>query len=534
MVATAKQTDPDDLVDRVIEDRYEVLRKLGDSQLGWVYDARHVMLGRSVILEVLGPELARSESARACFLRQARQASRLRHRGIVEVEHQGNTPNGSVYMATEVLQGTTLEAVLRREKKLPWARVRGIALQLTAALKAAHRRSVVHMGLRPAVVHLWTDGDGRERVKVAGFGMGEVGVAVQGTGAPGSEEGAIARLFGDGRYMPPEQLAEGRGSVQADVYALGAVLYHALTGEPVARESVLQATPRQGSREVVPARRKDPAIPEAVEASLARALSMEAGNRHGGVHELERELVEVEAEAVGNGEVAEEAPGAPEEATAAGMELSSPESELVGPPLLVSSKRVAVVREEEATTMLPRSHIGPREEATTMLPQMPLWRAGAPAVEATERLAVEHMLAASRPATGASHAPMAMRLPAAATPARLPSLEARPAIPTMQSQPVLGQSRPTASAMQVMHPPGPIPTAATSPPPPRAFEPMHGRPLPDPAPPDRTWLVAIAAAVLVAVGGVVVGIVIANASEPDREERGNRSSKAGEQDQRRR
>lgn len=507
-----------DLVGRVIEDRYEVLRKLGESQLGGIYEAKHVTLGRPVTIEVLGPALASSEAARACFLRQARQASRLRHRGIVEVEHQGATPNGSVYLASEPLPGTTLDAVLRRETKLPWSRARGIALQIAAALKAAHRRSVVHQGLRPGLVHLWIDEDGSERLKVAGFGMAEVGAQTQ---RQPEEDGATTRLCGDGRYMPPEQVIEGRGSVQGDVYALGAVLHHVLTGEPpVSRSSVFQLVARQGRREIVPARRKEPAIPEAVEASLMRALAVEAGDRHESMQELERELQEVDTDAVGSSEVTDAARADDDVATGNGGSLHSRSgpaaeveaSEVIGPPLLVSSTRVAAVREEEATTMISRSQVGAREDGTMMLERMPARGGDGPPVEATELLAVGQVLVTAQPIQGK------LEGPPSASAARSPEVAAH--------RPVLAAVPPAPAIARAAAP-------APSSPPVRSFDPNLGRPLPDAPPPDRTWLVAIVAAMLVAMGGVAIGLVIANASEPDREVRGGKPSKAAQEERRR-
>jgi serine/threonine protein kinase len=523
MVATAKQATPDDLVGRVIEDRYEVLRKLGDSQLGRVYEAKHVTLERVVMLEVLGTELASSEAARACFLHQARQASRLRHRGIVEVEHQGVTPNGSVYVASEPVQGTTLEAVLRRETKLPWSRARGIGLQIAAALRAAHRRSVVHQGLRPAVVHLWIEEDGSERVKLAGFGMIEVGAQAQ---RQLEVEGATTRLLGDGRYMPPEQVPEGRGSVQGDVYALGAVLYQMLTGEPpVPRTNTLQVM----TRELVPARRKEPTIPMAVEASLVRALAMEAGDRPESVHELERELEEVAADAVGH----EEEVGTEQDAVTREEVVASGDgsSEVGGPPMLVSSRRAVLVQEEEGTTMLERSHVAPREESTTMFERLPTRRDSVPVVEATEILAVGKGLvmapsvhaSVARPPGVAAHQPVL-----AATPA---PLIARSATPVFVPVPTTTLAQVSAGSRAV-HGPATMTSSASSPARVRSFEPMIGRPLPDAVPPDRTWLVAVVAAVLVAVSGMVIGVVLANASQPEREEREEKPSKAVQKDRR--
>lgn len=503
MVILAKQTTHDDLVGRVIEDRYEVLLELGDNMLGRMYDARHVTLGRAVTIEVLGPRLASNEAARTCFLRHARQASRLRHQGIVEVEHQGVTPNASVYMATEPRRGITLEELLRRETKLTWARARGIALQIAAALKAAHRRSVVHQGLRPAVVHLWIEEDGSERVKVSGFGMAEVGARAQ---RRPEETDSFMRSLGIDRYMPPEQLTERCGSVKGDVYALGAVLHHMLTGEPP-RPSHLQGTARQ----------KEPMIPAAVEVSLVRALSVKASDRHDSVQELERELEEITADQVGRGPFAAELT----EATTTGNGASKDEaSKVAEPPLLASPTNVPLGPEDEGTMMFERPQIEPREESTTMFERLPA-RRDDPLLEATELFSLRPAFETSLPirAKAAAHLPAFQPPPATfghapvSEPAALVTSAARPAAHEHPRSPATAPvSSPWVSEQGPA--PGPATIARGAPP---ACEPMLGSPLPECPPPDRTWLVAIMAAVLVAAFGIAIGVVIANASEPRRE-----------------
>lgn len=481
MVARDQQAAAGGLVGRVTDDRYQVIRKLSDHQLVWAYEARHVTFGRLVELEVLAPSLASNPAVRACFLRQARRASRLRHRGIVQVEHHGHTTNGSVYLASEPPPGVTLEAVLRRETKLPWMRVRGIALQLTAALSAAHRRSVLHLGLRPAVIHLWMDEAGNERVRISGLGMAEVGAEAQ--RHPTDDEGTM-QLFGDGRYMPPEQMMRALGSVQADVYALGAVLYHMLTGvPPVSGANAFQVMARSGSMQIAPVRSKEPSVPQSVDVSLMRALALEASTRHESVYALELELDKVPAPAMG---------------------CDEPEGRAESP--------CAAPEDED----LPLAHVTPRPHATPSWVSAPAVPAGPPLLVSSRAV---HVTTAQAP-TMAQHAS--------------PGRQAEPWVPVPPWMGAKWADAPPA-AMTPTRASEPVPYAATSTPPARILEPpVVGRPLPEPAAPDRTWIVAGIVGLIVAVIGVVVGLLLTDAPTPGRDEPDGRSAKTVGQERRQR
>ncbi|MCA9982606.1 MAG: serine/threonine protein kinase, partial [Anaerolineales bacterium] len=166
----------------------------------------------------------------ARFLREAKAASRIDHPSSIRVLDFGEEEGGLFYMVMEMLEGTTLDAVLEKEGTLPVARIVRIASQVLAALAVAHDKGVIHRDLKPANIMLLDgdDDDGeavRDRVKVCDFGVARL-TDVQGERSVTAE----GLVIGTPAYMPPEQARGEEVDARADVYALGAILYHVLAG----------------------------------------------------------------------------------------------------------------------------------------------------------------------------------------------------------------------------------------------------------------------------------------------------------------
>ena len=261
---------------------------LGTGGMGTVYSAVHPTLGKRVAIKLLKPDLARDRSALGRLVDEARAAAAIGHENITEVFDFGES-EGMPYLAMELLVGETLHDLLEREGRLDPRRAVSIAQQICAALGAAHRRGIIHRDLKPQNIFLVRTASNGERVKVLDFGVAKLLDAVSRAG-PATTTGAVV---GTPHFMAPEQARSEPVDGRADLFALGVVLYRALTG----------ALPFRGGTfaEVLAALLNDPVppfsaqisgakIPASLEQVVLRALSKKAADRQPDMETLAREL----------------------------------------------------------------------------------------------------------------------------------------------------------------------------------------------------------------------------------------------------
>ncbi len=221
-VAAEVEPAPDPYLGRVIAERYLVRRRLGGGGMGTVYEAEHVLIGRRVALKLLLPQWASKREVVRRFQNEARAAGTLRHPGILEALDMGRTAEGTPYLVLELLEGRDLEHKIAAEAPLPIAEAVGYARAITDAMGAAHAAGIIHRDLKPENVFL-TD---RGQLKVLDFGISKITSSIA-TG-PMTAPGAV---MGTPMYMAPEQFEDaGKADPRSDVYALGVILYRALTG----------------------------------------------------------------------------------------------------------------------------------------------------------------------------------------------------------------------------------------------------------------------------------------------------------------
>ncbi|MFD8588019.1 protein kinase [Streptomyces sp. NPDC059637] len=205
--------------------RYEPVGLLGRGGMGEVWEARDRELGRRVAVKILAPRGrgAGSEAARRRFLREARVTAGLRHRGVPVVHDTGRLGDGRPYLVMELVEGSTLSAVLEEEGSFPVARAADVAVQVADVLAHAHRNGVVHRDLTPSNVMIMPDGT----VKVLDFGI----AAAKEPDPEDTRITATHAVPGTPGFMAPEQ-AQGRPGPPGDLYGLGCVLYRLLAGVP--------------------------------------------------------------------------------------------------------------------------------------------------------------------------------------------------------------------------------------------------------------------------------------------------------------
>jgi len=225
---------------------YKILDRIGKGQMGGVYKAVHA-LGQMVALKILPASRARDAHVLGRFQRESRLLIQLDHPNVVRAFQVGDA-NGVHYIVMEYLEGETLDEVLTRRKRLPWSEAVRLIQQALNGLQHLHERRMVHRDLKPANLML-TPAAGRPdttlnaTIKILDIGLGrelftdespEGQIDTQLT-----DEGAV---LGTPDYLAPEQARDARNAdIRADIYSIGCVLYHSLTGRPPFPESNIMA-----------------------------------------------------------------------------------------------------------------------------------------------------------------------------------------------------------------------------------------------------------------------------------------------------
>jgi eukaryotic-like serine/threonine-protein kinase len=220
--------DGDVLLGKILGERFLVQERIGQGASGAIYRAEHVTLRRRVAVKVLHHELSRDDLAIERFRREATTVADIDNEHIVEIHDFGRTPDGRLYLAMELLDGETLDAVLARDGSLPVDRVVDIMTQVGEALIEAHAIGYVHRDIRPRNVFLAVRRGRANFVKLLDFGLAKL-VETEGGQAAST---SLGMTFGDPRYMSPEQARGDAIDRRADLYQLGCVAYEMLTGAP--------------------------------------------------------------------------------------------------------------------------------------------------------------------------------------------------------------------------------------------------------------------------------------------------------------
>ena len=214
-----------DLANRVLGGRYRIEQRLGSGGMGHVFRATQLDLGRRVAVKILSDVPSQVDIAR--FEREARTAAGLGHPHIVQVTdfHAGASGTDPPFLVMELLEGMSLDALVRTSPPLPLERVVRIVLQVLSALGAAHSAGLVHRDVKPANIVLVASAAG-DLAKVVDFGLAKE-VEPSTTNPPVSRLGAIV---GTPAFMAPEQARGERLDGRADLYGVAATLYFAITG----------------------------------------------------------------------------------------------------------------------------------------------------------------------------------------------------------------------------------------------------------------------------------------------------------------
>jgi len=270
---SAPASDP--YLGRVVAERYLVERLLGVGSMGLVYRASHTVLDKSVALKIIRQDLAQDDESVGRFVTEAKAASAIGSKHIVEVQDFGKLPDGATYIVMEHLEGMTLGEALDREGGISIADTVHIGAQIAEALAAAHAVGVVHRDLKPDNVFLLDD-SGQYFVKILDFGIAKVMHS-------GQKLTAVGSVMGTPHYMSPEQATGARTDARTDVYSLGVMLYEMACGKvPFDAENPLAVVSMQVTDDPAPLRKRMPAgrtLPQGLESVVNKCLAKDPGER---------------------------------------------------------------------------------------------------------------------------------------------------------------------------------------------------------------------------------------------------------------
>ena len=230
-----------DLMGSVLLDRYRVIGHLGDGGMGSVYLVEHTTILKKFAAKVLSPGLSTRQDFIDRFLREARASSLISHPNVVEITDFGTTPSGAPFFVMEYLQGEDLSETIADEGPMPWSRVRGMILQISGALEAAHENAIVHRDMKPGNCLRVKSGNNTDFIKVLDFGIAKI----QSLEAEERSLTQTGTVIGTPEYMSPEQGWGHPVDHRSDIYAIGVILYELLTGHvPFTGETMMEVLNR--------------------------------------------------------------------------------------------------------------------------------------------------------------------------------------------------------------------------------------------------------------------------------------------------
>ena len=275
----------DEFVGKTLNETYSIVRVVGEGGMGRVYEARHTRIsGKRFAVKMLHPEFARQPQVLSRFQREAEAAASINSQYVVDVFDVDRTDDGRPFLVSEFLEGQEYAEYLAEIGKMRTGPAVRILRQICKALAAAHAKGVVHRDMKPENVFLTGDLNA-PTAKVIDFGISKI------DDAPGTALTKTGMIMGTPSYMAPEQARGERVDHRADIYAVGAILYCALTGQrPFDRGDPTATLTAVLTEDPTRPRLLDPTIPEPLELIVQRAMAKEPAHRYQSMEDLDAEL----------------------------------------------------------------------------------------------------------------------------------------------------------------------------------------------------------------------------------------------------
>jgi serine/threonine-protein kinase len=257
--------------------QYRLMERLGGGGMGEVFRAEHVLLKRPCAIKLIKAAKETNATAVARFEKEVKATAKLTHWNTVEIYDYGRTDDGTFYYVMELLPGMSLDDLVEKHGPLPPARVVYLLGQVCGALQEAHLAGLIHRDIKPANIFAAQRGGVYDVAKLLDFGL-----VKQDADEPDEETAGRRAVSGTPLYMSPEQAsAYDEVDPRADIYSLGAVAYHLLTGQPpFPGKNVLAILVAHRKSEVPRPSLVNPAIPADLEQIILKCLAKKPSDRY--------------------------------------------------------------------------------------------------------------------------------------------------------------------------------------------------------------------------------------------------------------
>lgn len=262
-----------------INNRYSIIRTLGEGGMANVYLAYDTILDRNVAVKVLRGDLATDEKFVRRFQREALSASNLYHPNIVQI-YDFDSEDGQYYIVMEYVEGKTLKQLLKRRGSLTITEVIDIMSQVTDGMAHAHDSYIIHRDIKPQNIMILDNG----MIKITDFG---IAMALNSTQLTQTNS-----VMGSVHYLPPEQAAGKGSTIRSDIYSMGILMYELLTGQvPYKGDNAVEIALKH-LKEPLPSIRKIlPELPQSIENIILKATAKNPQNRYKDAREMHQDII---------------------------------------------------------------------------------------------------------------------------------------------------------------------------------------------------------------------------------------------------
>lgn len=267
--------------------KYKIQELVGEGAMGTVYRATDSVLGRTVAVKVMNASIARQQDHRNRFLREAQAAGSLQHPNVVTIYDLGEL-DGHLFIAMEFVHGTDLEKLMTGAEPLKLQSKLDIIVDVLMGLSYAHKHGIIHRDIKPANIRVTEDG----HAKIMDFGVAHL---------QSSDMTRTGLVVGTPSYMAPEQVMGGKAVPGTDIFAVGAVLYHLLTGSKPFEGPTLQSLFYRIVTDMPrPLDEVRPGLPQALNAIVQKSMAKEPPQRFESALDMANAIIAVRAELSGN------------------------------------------------------------------------------------------------------------------------------------------------------------------------------------------------------------------------------------------
>ena len=267
----------DQYIGKMLNDRYEILERIGTGGMAMVYKAKCHYLNRLVAIKLLRSDLAQDADFRRRFNAESQAVAQLSHPNIVPV-YDVSKGGDEEYIVMELIDGITLKQYMEKRGQLSWREALHFMTQIMRGLSHAHSRSIVHRDIKPQNIMVLRDGT----VKVTDFGF----ACLENGGQTMTQE-----AFGSVHYISPEQARGDRIDARSDIYSAGVVLYEMLTGRlPFEGDNAVSVALQHLSSIPLAPREVNPDVPEALELITMKAMAADIDRRYASAEEMFSDL----------------------------------------------------------------------------------------------------------------------------------------------------------------------------------------------------------------------------------------------------